>query len=506
LQLLFQALELPFLPDYWDYQYKLSHKLDDYNDLILTGVGSIDDFSVNVPSDIDAQQQATLEQVPVIKQRTNTIGISWKKRFKKTPGFMTTTISTNYLQNEFTRFEDNVNQEGVLFNNYSEERETKLRYNYTRFIGPWTIAGGFSFQRVNYANATVDQTNNFNFDTDLDFNRSGLFTQVSRDFLHERLGLSFGLRADGNNFTEEGNNIGSTLSPRFSASYKLDEAQKWSLNGSIGRYYKIPPYTILGFQDNSGSFVNQDVNYIESDHFVLGIELLLNDASRISMEGFYKRYSNYPVSTSDSVSLANLGAGFEVLGNEPIVSVGLGRTYGLEFLYQKKLSKKSYAILAYTLFRSEFTAFDSEEYLRSAWDSRQLLTFTGGYQIGRNWELSGRVRFSGSTPFAPVDVAATNDQNTYPILIIDYSSFGEQELDAFNQTDIRIDKKWNFPKWTFNVFFEVQNVFAQQIPEPPIYGLARDQQGMVIEPQKVEEVEEIANSTPLPQIGIVIDF
>ena len=135
LQLLFQALELPFLPDYWDYQYKVSHKIDDYNDVIVTGVGSIDDFAVNVPSDITDQQQATLEQVPVIKQRTNTIGVSWKKRFKNMPGFMMTTISSNYLQNDFIRYEDNVNEQGVIFRNDSEERETKIRYNYTRFFG-----------------------------------------------------------------------------------------------------------------------------------------------------------------------------------------------------------------------------------------------------------------------------------------------------------------------------------------------------------------------------------
>jgi len=49
-------------------------------------------------------------------------------------------------------------------------------------------------------------------------------------------------------------------------------------------------------------------------------------------------------------------------------------------------------------------------------------------------------------------------------------------------------------------------VFAQQIPEPPIYGLARNMEGMVIQPERVEEVQEIENSTPLPSIGIVIDF
>jgi len=52
----------------------------------------------------------------------------------------------------------------------------------------------------------------------------------------------------------------------------------------------------------------------------------------------------------------------------------------------------------------------------------------------------------------------------------------------------------------------VQNVLAQQIPGPPIYGLDRTETGQIVNPQRVVEVNEIANSTPLPSIGIVIDF
>ncbi|SEJ58026.1 TonB-dependent Receptor Plug Domain [Cyclobacterium xiamenense] len=506
LQLLFQLLELPFLPDYWDYQYKLTHKIDEKNEITVTGVGSIDDFRVNILDEFDPQQQSSLEQTPIIKQRTNTVGLTWKMRFKEKPGFMTTTVSQNYLQNDFTRFKNNVNEEGVLFKNDSDETETKIRYNYTQFLSDWTVSGGASFQRVNYTNSTLDAVDGFQFSTDLSFNRYGLFGQVSRSFLNNRLGVSFGVRMDGNSFTDDGNDLLSTLSPRFSASYKLDENQKWSLNGSVGRYYKIPPYTILGFQDNQQRFVNQNAQYIESDHLVVGLEYLVTPASRFSIEGFYKTYGDYPVSLTDSVSLANLGAGFEVLGNEPIASLGVGRTYGLEFLYQKKLTNRSYAILAYTLFKSEYTAFDTDSYLPSAWDSRHLLTFTGGYQLGKNWELSSRLRYLYRTPFAPVDVEATNNQGTYPILIIDYTEIGDQTLDPFTQVDLRIDKKWNFPAWTFNVFFEVQNVLSQQIPEPPIYGLDRTETGQVVTPQLVVQVKEIANSTPLPAIGIVVDF
>lgn len=504
LQLLFDLIGLPILPDYWDYQYKVTHKFDKYNELIVTGVGSIDNFQVNALDEFDEEQQASQDQVPIIEQRTNTIGISWKNRFKDGSGFMMTTLSNNRLENDFKQFTDNVNQTGLFLQNTSVEMETKLRYNYTKFLNEWTVSGGLSLQQANYENETINLVNNFQFNAELDFLRYGIFGQANRTFYDDRLTLSLGVRFDANTFTEGGNNLLETFSPRVSASYTFDELKKWSVNASIGRYFKIPPYTILGFMDNGGNMVNQSARYIQSDHAVLGLEYLVTPSARFTLEGFYKRYDNYPVSITNGVSLANLGAGFSVLGNEPIASVGLGRTYGLEFLYQKKFTNNYYLIVAYTLYKSEFTAFDDEVFLPSSWDSRHLLTLTGGYKFGNNWEISSRMRYLGRTPFAPVDQAAT--LANYPAIIRDFSQIGTQRLDTFNQVDVRIDKKWNYAKWTLNLFFEVQNIFGSDIPQEPEFGLARDATGIELAPRNLVQIMGADNGGTLPSIGIVIDF
>ena len=276
------------------------------------------------------------------------------------------------------------------------------------------------------------------------------------------------------------------------------------MNGSLGRYFKIAPYTILGFTDNEGNLANRNVEYIQSDHVVLGVERILNTSTRITLEGFYKYYRDYPVSLTDSVSLANLGADFSVLGNEPVASVGLGRTYGLEFLFQKKFTNNFYGILALTLYRSEFTGFDTDEFVSSTWDNGTLLTFTGGYKFGNNWEISARVRYLGETPTAPVNQEAT--LANYPAVIRDYSRQGELRLDPFNQTDIRLDKKWNLKGFTLNVFLEVQNAFGQQTPQEPLFGLVRNDNGEVEQPRRIREIENLETDQILPTIGVVIDF
>lgn len=502
LQALFQVIGLPILPDYWDYQYKVNHVIDNYNELNFIGIGSLDDFSVKAPDEFDAEQQAILEQVPVINQWTTSSGLTWKNRFKDGSGYMQTTVSTNILNNQFNRYADNENETGLFFSNDSRETERKLRYEYTKFVGEWTLASGIAVQQALYTNNTLNNVDAISYLSDISFWKYGLFAQSSRSFFDQKLDFSFGMRADANTFTTQKNQLAQTLSPRVALSYVLDEARKWRLNGSVGRYYKIAPYTVLGFQGSTGTFENKNVDYIRSDHGVLGIEYLVTPSARFTVEGFVKRYSDYPVSIIDGVSLANKGAGFEVLGNEAVVSIGDGKTRGIEFLFQQKFNGDIYAIFAYTWFKSEFSGLTGE-YLPSVWDSRHLLTFTGGYKFGNNWELGIRNRFIGRTPYVPVDEAATFAN--YPAVLLDYSRLGGPKLDIFNQLDVRIDKKWNFNKVALNVFLEVQNVLNQNIPSQPSFGLARTTAGEIAEPRQLVQITQ-SPSSPLPALGIVVDF
>lgn len=500
LQFLFDVIGLPFRPNYWDYQYKINHKIDAYNEINLIGLGSIDDFSVEAPDDFDAEQQSQLEQAPFIDQRTNALGLSWKRRFQDGSGFMQTTLSNNTLINEFTRYDDPENETGIIFSNDATESETKLRYQLTKFFGDWKLITGFNTQYSDYSNETVNLTDNNIFDTEIDFFKYGVFANLTKSFLNDKLDVSFGFRVDDDTFTKE-DNILSTFSPRLSLSYEFRE--NWRINGSLGRYYKLPPYTILGFRDNDNTLVNQDVEYTVSDHYVLGLQHYFSPSASISLEGFYKRYDDYPVSVLDGVSLANKGADFEILGSEDVASVGKGRSYGAELQFQQKLSNNFYGIFAYTWFYSEFTGFDRNTYLPSVWDSRHLISFTGGYKLKRNWEISARYRFAGNTPFVPTDEEAT--LANYPEVILDYDRLGQEELDVFSQLDLRIDKKWNFKKLSLDVFIEAQNVLGQETPQPTQFGLNRNSNGTVVEPRSLTAIETETGQI-IPSLGIVVDF
>ena len=501
LQFLFKLIGLPIRPDYWDYQWKIDHKIDDYNSLSFVGLGAIDDFTVEAPKDFDATQQAQLEQVPIIQQNSTTLGVSWTRKFKESKGKFILAISSNKLKNIFTRYNDNINQENAYFRNDSHEWETKIRAKTISYINDWKITWGGNLQYSDYYNETNDLVNNLTYGSKLNFLKYGIYTNASRKFFNNRLSFSAGIRADEDTYSK-GSDFIDNLSPRISKSVTLSKDGKLKWNSSVGIYYKIPTYTSLGFKNMSGIFINKKNKYTKSEHVVTGLDYSVGAASKISVEGFVKKYSQYPISVLDGISLANKGADFEVLGNEEIITNGNGEAYGLEFLFQQKLFNKFYGIFSYTYFHSKFSGLTGE-YLPSVWDSRNLISFVGGYKLQKNWEISSRWRFLGETPFVPYNLEQS--LQNYPNMILDYSQLGSEKLENFNQLDIRVDKKWNKENFSFSFYFEILNILAQKVPVPKEYGLSRDNQGVIINPISLSEVD-IDRSTIIPSFGFSVDF
>jgi hypothetical protein len=501
LQFLFELIGLPIRPDYWDFQWKVNHKIDDYNSINFIGLGAIDDFSVEAPDDFDFTQQSFLEQVPIIQQNSTTTGISWIRKFKEKKGQFILALSTNKLKNIFSRYVDNENLNGLYFRNDSHEWETKLRLKTVNYVNDWKISWGGNIQYSDYFNNTSDLYNQAEYITKFNFYKYGLFGNISKSFFENKLDISIGIRSDEDTFSSE-SKLTNNLSPRLSTSLSISKDRRLKWNSSLGTYYKIPVYTVLGFKNSLGEFANQDAQYTKSNHFVTGFDYALGNASKISVEGFLKKYDQFPISVVDGVSLANKGADFEVLGNENIITEGKGKTRGLEFLFQQKLTNNFYGIFSYTFFKSEFTDLNGN-YLPSVWNSKHLSSFSGGYKLKKNWEISSRWRFSGKTPYVPYDLDAS--LANYPNMILDYSELGNVKLGNFSQVDIRFDKKWNKENISINFFIEILNLLAQKIPSPSEYGLERDTTGNIITPFNLVEID-VNRESMIPSFGFSIDF
>ena len=464
------------------------------------GLGAIDDFSFGTLKKVTPEKLYVYNSNPLVNQWNYTLGMSLKKLLDN--GYVNVALSRNVFDNNFLRYEDNLKKDPsqLNFDYSSRETENKLRIDVNKNTNGWKINYGLSAQFVEYANSTYQVLSNTfaspavrlsNPITKISYTSAlnslwkyGAFAQVSKTFFDSKLGLSAGLRTDMNSFTTTGSDPLETISPRVSASYVLSD--KWTANASVGRYFKLAPYTILGYTSSAfpyptfSSFaivtpqlVNQDAKYQQSDHYVAGLEYLHDESLRFTAEAFVKEYANVPISNAKGISLANLGGDFNILGNEDVTTTGKGRAYGFEFFAQKKLTDKFFGILSYTFYRSMYSGFD-DKLIASNWDNQHLLSVTWGYKFPRNWELGLRFRYQGGAPYSPYDEATS--KSSYLTLgqgTFDYSRLNTQRLPNFNSSDVRIDKKYNLKKTTIDLFIDVTNWYIAVNPGIPTYTFKR---------------------------------
>jgi hypothetical protein len=487
LQLLFQAIDLPIRPNYWDFQTKVSHQIDKKTSLTFVGLGAIDEFSFAISDEYSAEKAQTINSAPNINQWNYTVGASLKRLINN--GYWNLALSRNMFNNDIVKYEDNEAPESSpkTLDLNSREAENKLRFDVNQTLNGWKLAYGLSTQLVKYTNETfnvirkqildangkvVQPELSINFESPINpFMKYGAFVQLGRRF--QKLGLSGGIRTDGNSFTDNGMNLLKTLSPRISLSYFLNS--QWSINASAGRYFKLPPYTILGFANTTGTLLNQDAEYQISNHLVSGVEFIPNESLRFTLEGFYKFYQNMPVSKNSGISLANLGADFNVLGNEEVLFTGDGKTYGIEFFAQKKLTKRFFGVYSYTYYRSLFSGLDGK-LISSSWDNRHLMSFAVGYKFRRNWEAGLKFRLQGGAPYSPINENASRlNYITQGTTVYDYSRLNTLRLGSFNSSDIRIDKKINFKRTALDLYIDVTNWYLAKSPTVPEFTLKRNE-------------------------------
>ncbi|NCG29109.1 MAG: TonB-dependent receptor plug domain-containing protein [Bacteroidetes bacterium] len=525
LQFLFQGLGLPFLPTYNDFQFKNTFKINQRNQISLVGLGAIDDFSLNEgvndgltdPDEIE-RNDYILNNLPVNTQWNYTVGGSWKHFFDKS--FTTLVVSRNHLNNQAIKFKDNIEEPANKLLDYSSvEIENKFRFEHTIRSNGWKMNYGVAFEDVTYTNETYSQLiingqpATIEFDSELDFQKYAGFVQMSKGLFKNRLTVSAGLRTDGNNYSAQMSNLIDQLSPRGSVSFSVTE--KLSLNTSVGRYFHLPPLTVLGYRDAEGLLVNKSnqLKYIQADHLVAGVELKPSLYSKITVEGFYKAYSKYPFLINDGISLANLGGDFGVIGNEPVTSTSNGRSYGLEVLAQQRLSSSVYGILSYTFVRSEFEDKNGE-LLPAAWDNVHILNITAGKKFKKNWELGAKFRLQGGSPYTPYDVRLSAQRAVWDIRqqgILDWDNVNGERFPLVHALDVRLDKKWYFQKWSLNVYGDVQNVYNFQAEVQSYLNVQTNDAGdplISATDPNAYELKTLRNfaGTFLPSIGLMVEF
>lgn len=529
LQFLFQLIDLPIRPDYYDFQYKVNHKIDKKTELNFIGVGAIDNFKLAAPKDSDPNNEYIIRANPLIKQWNYTVGATLKRLVND--GYYTFALSRNMFYNGADRYPNNASPKGnKLFALSSYEIENKLRFDMNKFSNGWKYSYGIDGQYVKYdvdifntiteeerdsTGKIIKPAINFSSNSAIEFFKLGAYGQVSKFFFNDAFLVSGGIRTDLNTYTADGLKPQNTLSPRLSLSYILN--YHWNISATYGNYYKLPVYTMLGYKDRNGSYSNKELKYTNSVHYTIGTEYTPSDDLRFTLEVFYKDYNNYPVSVSTGISYANIGTDYSAVGGDNYASIGKGRVYGVEAYAQQKLIKNLFYVASATFYKSEFSGID-KIFRNSTWDYGYVVSATLGYKFKYNWELGLKYRIAGGQPYTPFDLQASREMYlTSGTGIYDYSRLNDERLPFFNQMDFRLDKRFNFKNVSLDLFVDFQNILLYKTPYTPNYTFERNEDNTGFKTTDGAAIKaDGSNAIPLileqraaiivPSIGFIFEF
>ncbi len=513
LQLLFKMLGLPFLPNYIDGQAKVKTRLSERDELTVLALAGFDNMKLNV-DEKGEDAEYLLSYLPRIRQETFTVGASWRHYAGR--HVQTVTLSHNYLNNRNLKYlrNDDSSEDNLTLRLRSVEQKTALRAENRSYLGRWTLREGVEVNWSGYTNRTLqrlytDKSQLSDYNTRLGIVGWGLFAGAEYASADKRFTASAGLRADGCDYSGRMARLWNQPSPRASVSYAL--APAWSVSGSAGLYYQLPAYTALGFKRDD-RLVNESLDYMRVGIFSAGIDWRLRDRLIVSVEGFYKRYGDVPLSVADGIPLSCKGNDYGVVGNEELVSSAQGRAYGVEAMARWQIPGRVSVVGSVTVFRSEYRNDRSAPWIASAWDNRFVVNVSGTYDLPRHWSVGAKLSAVGGAPYTPYDeeksslVEAWNAQGRP---YYDYSRYNAGRLDAFAQLDVRIDKVFYFRRCMLGLYIDLQNVAGGKLRQPDVLmstGEIENPSAPASEQRyRMKRLEQVSG-TLLPSLGVTVEF
>jgi hypothetical protein len=247
------------------------------------------------------------------------------------------------------------------------------------------------------------------------------------------------------------------LSPRLATRYQLSDSLL--LKAATGLYFQPPAP-----QEAASDYGNPDIRSPSALHLTFGFEKDFREGSKDGFQwssSYFRRdFQNLVIGSSDVITRDGVQVA-EVYNNK-----GGGLAQGIETQVNFDLAPWS-GWVSYTYSRSQRwdPAHPPYEY---QYDQTHNLNFVASYDWGKNRTLSGRYRYVTGNPYTPV-VGGVFDADNDVYLPI-RGAFYSQRLPAFNQLDLRFDKKWILNTEIWSIYLDIQNVLNTKNTESIQYS------------------------------------
>ena len=315
--------------------------------------------------------------------------------------------------------------------------------------------------------------------------QSQIGTYLMGDIRRGPVSLWPGLRVAG--FTL-GSDVEAAIDPRFALRWQI--ADRWAFRAGVGLFTQS---TVTQFGRNAG--VTDEITSSIAGRVVLpaGIQALepragfapardqvvLSRALQGSGGVVFEPTPDWGLELGGYVRVRDNGSA--ITPDEPVPDIGTWTyflDYGMETLIRRRLTKRFYGWLAYTLGRSRLHFIDalggSTEPRSGVLDQRHILAIIASYELPRRWRVGGRFRVVSGTPYTPVAGGAVVPGSQFAIPV--FGPTNSARFPVFHQLDLRVDKRWILKHATLSAYVDVQNVYNRVNVEAYVYDYYYRQQ------------------------------
>ncbi len=269
------------------------------------------------------------------------------------------------------------------------------------------------------------------------------------------------------------------IDPRAVA--RVDLGEKWQIGLGLGRHSQVRSIadrndvdlvdqgtgvqgasiflpTAFGSLDPSATFApqNTQLNVREALHASATVRYRFGDGGTAELTGFIRNQAN------NVPPLAN---------GSPNPFDSISRAMGLEALVRRRVTRKLYGWVGYTLSFAELILLQAPPgfpYQRRAsdYDQRHNLVAIGSYVLPKRWRIGGRFRVVSGLPYTPVVGSVALPGGSQPV----FGTRNAARLPLSHQLDIRVDKQWIRDRVSMTAYVDVQNVYNRVNPELVLYS------------------------------------
>jgi outer membrane cobalamin receptor len=251
-------------------------------------------------------------------------------------------------------------------------------------------------------------------------------------------GLTFNL---GGRYEYAGLSKTNYFSPRFSFAYYFTPNLRF--NFATGVYYQAPDFLIITELNANKSLKNE-----KSTHIIGGLTSYLSDEYKLTVEGYYKDFTDLIVRADRTSPLR--------------VNGGKGWSAGIDISVVKRLTENWYGQVNYSYSQSQRDDNLGEGWYNSDFNQPNIFNILVGYEFNKEWAISLKWKYATGRPLDSYIVHGDvfNDPN-FLRYSKEVTSNNTRRFDDFHTLNVRVDYRLQIGKFAMVMFLDIGNIYSR---------------------------------------------